>query len=193
MILQQGLVTKHHMLADDRYANIGHTEIIDVRSNTMVRLPDYGLMGEYVPFYFTPRSIMLYNIVTGYRVPEVPQINRSKLLVIRCLIDRLIQLPRWFFTDGQGNDMATKHYNDLKQLDQIDWHSIQRSNFSKSNEDYDRPRRYQAEFLVHQEVPITHIESLHVVDQSAANQVQATLEQNQSSLAVHVTPHYFFP
>lgn len=191
-ILQMGIVTKHHPQASEDYIHIGNPEIIDVRSAKPVKIGNYGNIGDYVPFYFTPKSIMLYNILTGYYVPVVPKRKRNEILVIRCLIEDLAQLPQWFFTDGQGNDMASSHYNDLAYLDTIDWQCIQHSLFHKNDGDYDRPRRYQAEFLVHERVPLTAIESLNVYNQSAADYVNAVLSQNNINFAVHIQPQYFF-
>ncbi len=192
-ILQNGMVNKHHGQADREYINIGNPEIIDVRSTASVRIEGYGKIGEYVPFYFTPKSMMLFNIVTGYKVPLVPKRSKSEILVIRCLIEKLTKLPQWFFTDGQGNDMTTHHYNDLKDIDSIDWENIQQSNFNKSDGDYDRPRRYQAEFLVRGEVPCSSIESLNVYNEAAATYVSNLLnEYTFDHLPVHIQPIYFF-
>lgn len=192
LLLQNGIVNKHHPNASKDYIEIGNPEIIDVRSISAVKIDDYGMIGDYVPFYFTPKSIMLYNIITGYWHPLVPRRNRNEILVIRCLIEELARLPKWFFTDGQGNDMASNHYNDIADLDNIDWQCIQNSNFSKSDGDFDRPRRYQAEFLVQHEVPIDCVESLNVYNQQAADVLANILNENNINLAVNIQPLYFF-
>jgi hypothetical protein len=192
LLLQNGIVNKHHPNADNNYIEIGNPEIIDVRSITLVRIDNYGMIGDYVLFYFTPKSIMLYNIISGYWHPLVPKRNRSEILIIRCLISDLAKLPQWFFTNGQGNDMASNHYNNLINLGQIDWHSIQNSDFSKSDGDYDRQRRYQAEFLVYKEVPFTSIESLIVYNVEASNIVTEVLNQKNINLAVNIQQQYFF-
>lgn len=192
LLLQNGIINKHHPKANNNYIDIGNPEIIDVRSTVPVRIGNYGMIGDYVPFYFTPKSIMLFNIITGYWHPKVPRRSRGEILVIRCLISDLAALPQWFFTNGQANDMASDHYNNLKNLEEIDWHSIQNSNFSKSDGDYDRQRRYQAEFLVHRQVPLASVESLNVYNGQAANIVNQVLIQNSINLAVNIQPQYFF-
>ncbi|MBK8624011.1 MAG: DUF4433 domain-containing protein [Saprospiraceae bacterium] len=63
--MDHGILNKNHPKASDGYIQIGHPEIIDVRSTTPVRIHDHGNIGDYVPFYFTPKSIMLCNIQTG--------------------------------------------------------------------------------------------------------------------------------
>jgi hypothetical protein len=192
LILQRGIVCKRHPMASTEYINIGNRDVIQVRDNEPVRLNGYGNIGDYVPFYFTPRSLMLFNIITGYWAPLVPKRNKSDILVIRCVITELAKLEKWFFTNGQGNDMVSSHFNDLKQLEEIDWDIIQKSEFSKSDGDYDRPRRYQAEFLVKDSVPVDSIESLVVFNQAAADKVAQTLRENNTNLAVHIHPSYFF-
>lgn len=194
LILQHGIVGKHHPLASNAFIAIGNPEIIDVRSITPVKIDGYGMIGDYVPFYFTPKSIMQYIIIKGHHAPLVPKRNPEELLVIRCLINELAKLPRWFFTNGQANikDGTVTHFNDLQHLGTIDWEAIQSSNFSKSDGDYDRPRRYQAEFLVHSQVPVTCIESLNVYNQAAKTYVQAQLTKNNITLPVNIQPLYFF-
>jgi hypothetical protein len=89
LLLQNGIVNKHHLNADNNFIEIGNPEIIDVRSTTPVKINNYGMIGDYIPFYFTPKSIMLYNIITGYWHPKVLKRNRSEIIVIRCLITDL--------------------------------------------------------------------------------------------------------
>lgn len=137
--------------------------------------------------------MMLYNIVTGYREPIVQQRSREDILVIRCLIEHLATLDQWFFTSGHATDKDTaEHFNDLENLDEIDWACIQQSNFRKDDGDFDRPRRYQAEFLVHKKVPLEAIESLHVYNHSTADYVRTILKETSVNLQVKVTPQYFF-
>lgn len=192
-ILENGLCTKHHPYACDNYVSIGNTEIIDTRDSTPVKIPGYGNIGDYIPFYFTPRSMMLLNIVTGIRQPVVRKRNKDELIVIRCLIEKLAELDQFFFSDGQANVTSiSEHYNDLGDLDEIDWPIIHRSDFKKDLDDPDKQRRYQAEFLVHYHVPVTHIESIHVYTEKAAKIVKIELAKTEHLLPIKVTKEYFF-
>jgi ssDNA thymidine ADP-ribosyltransferase, DarT len=111
LLLQNGIINKTHKKANNNYIQIGNPEIIDVRSTSKVKINNYGTIGDYVPFYFTPKSLMLYNIITGFRHPLVQKRPPSQILIIRCIISTLATLPKWFFTDGQANNSASKHYN----------------------------------------------------------------------------------
>ncbi len=193
-ILAHGILNKNHPKACGTYLQIGHPEIIDVRSNKPVKIAGHGFIGDYVPFYFTPKSIMLLNILTGYQEPIVPKRSPEDILVIRCNIHTLAnQDGPWFFTDGQANDAATSHYNDLKHLDTIDWDIIYDCNFKKSDGNTERPRKYQAEFLVHNQVPVHLIESLCVYNEKAEKKVLELLKSNNfTHLSVHIIPQYYF-
>lgn len=193
-ILAHGILNKNHPKASESYLQIGHPEIIDVRSTTPVKIANYGNIGDYVPFYFTPKSIMLYNILTGYQAPLVPQRNAEDILVIRCKIQDLAAHDAlWFFTDGQANKAGTNHYNDLVHIDTLNWDVIYACNFQKTAGNIDNVRKYQAEFLVHKEVPVQLIESFCVQNENAAQIVQDLLENNNfTHISVHILPQYYF-
>lgn len=191
-VLAKGLCTKHHPNADPDFTPIGNTQIIGTRDTTPVRIEGYGHIGEYVPFYFTPRSIMLLNIQSGYRHPQVPHRKPQEILIIRCRLERLAQLEQFFFTDGQANVAITKHFNNLGNISNLDWDSISSSNFKKDDDDFDRPRRYQAEFLVYKHVPVTHVESFCVYDQASKDYVEQQLQAFGVELPVYVQPLYYF-
>ena len=48
--------------------NIGNVDLIDKRSKRDVPVPPDGTLSDHVPFYFTPFSIIMFNIRTGYGV-----------------------------------------------------------------------------------------------------------------------------
>jgi hypothetical protein len=192
-ILQNGLCTKFHPKANPDFVSIGNAEIIEVRDDMPVRIHGYGDIGEYVPFYFTPKSMMLFNIVTGYREPVVKKRPKQDIIVVRCLIKDLSKIGRFFFTDGQANEKTlTTHYNDLSDLDRIDWNIIRRSDFKRDAADTDKTRRYQAEFLVYEHVPTRFIESIHVYNDKAATFVQKEMAKTDLLIPLHVTKEYFF-
>lgn len=192
-VLQEGLCTKHHPFANPHFISIGNPSIISTRDTTPVKIAEYGNIGDYVPFYFTPRSIMQYNIVTGYYALVVPKVAREDILVIRCLITTLATSWQFFFTYGQANDAFSNHFKNTAHLNNLDWSNIQASNFSKSDGDFDRQRRYQAEFLVHHHIPISMIESFNVYNQKAATFVQTELSKaGITTMPVRIQTAYYF-
>lgn len=189
-VLTYGLVNGKHKNSNKKFIVIGDTDIIGLRTIELVKLDGYGCIGDYIPFHFTPRSIMLYNIITGYKAPKVPKRSKNEIIVIRCLIEGLAKRPKWFFTDGQA--LSSNHYNNLEYLDQIDWKNIQDSIFMKTEDDRDLARRYQAEFLVYDEVPIECIESLFVYDEETKNWTEELVKVKKLEIPVHIHKPYFF-
>ena len=135
---------------------------------------------------------MLYNIVTGYWHPEVPRRKPEEIIIMRCLIHDLAELE-YIFTDGQANAAFSRHFDDLQYLGQIDWDCIQKGDFSKSGDDVDRPRRYQAEFMVKDHIPQNYIESLFVVNTETKEKVDKVLQKHGiNDLPVQINRNYYF-
>lgn len=65
-ILRNGLHCRSSDTFDSNYVNIGNIELIDKRNGHPVPHPPSGTLSDYIPFYFTPFSPMLYNITTGW-------------------------------------------------------------------------------------------------------------------------------
>jgi hypothetical protein len=64
--LDNGIHCRSSEKTDPNYITIGNSELIERRSERAVTCDPGGTLGDYVPFYFTPFSPMLYNIRTGY-------------------------------------------------------------------------------------------------------------------------------
>ncbi len=65
-ILANGLHCNSSPVRDPNFVQIGNPDLIAKRPNRRVPIPPGGGLGDYVPFYFTPCSPMLLNIVTGH-------------------------------------------------------------------------------------------------------------------------------
>lgn len=190
-ILKCGLYVRGHKNFDPNYINIGNPDIIGVRDSFKVMLDDHGKIGEYIPFYFGKQSIMLYNILTGYGIKKhAPE----DIVYLCCEINNLTSTcNRYFFTDGQANKEFTEHFNDLKDLDKIDWNVVMGKDFMKSAADTDKPRRYQAEFLVHEHVPTSCIKKIIVYNQKRKTEAQEFLLKNELEIPVKIVKEgYYF-
>jgi hypothetical protein len=65
-IFDNGLYCRNSAVVDPGYVNIGNVDLIDRRHHRTVDTSPGGTLSDYVPFYFTPYSPMLYSIKTGY-------------------------------------------------------------------------------------------------------------------------------
>jgi hypothetical protein len=150
--------------------NIGHMHIKERRLRRAVPLGPKGTVGEYVPFYFAPRSPMLYVIsrggVEGYADGEPP-------VIYLCSTAETVRKAglRWVFTEGHADMDYTDFFDDLKDLGKIDWDLMQAKYWHDTNDDPDRKRRRQAEFLVHEFFPWELVSYIGVYDGSIAETV----------------------
>lgn len=65
-ILDHGLHCRNSTTFDPNYVDIGNVDLIGKRGGHPVPKPPGGTLNDYIPFYFTPFSIMLFNIKTGW-------------------------------------------------------------------------------------------------------------------------------
>jgi hypothetical protein len=148
-----GLRCRNSDKPDPNYLNIGNTELIDKRSHRRVPIPPYGTLSDYVAFYFTPFSIMLYNIKTGYGSIKRRENREIAIFVSSIHQVRNLRLPL-VFTNQHAYSVDTEFFSDPKDLDRIDWPLLQSRNFKTDDADPGKRLRYQAEALVYQNVPL---------------------------------------
>ena len=86
-----------------------------------------------MPFYFTPFSIMMYNIHTGYNVPRVP--NEQIVILVSSLF-RISDLGIAFvFTDQHAFLKTANYFTRLEDLARVDWALLNSKNFSHDPDD----------------------------------------------------------
>ena len=73
-VMKYGLVHNDSPFASDSFVPIGDMSVMDARSTK--QLPDGSFLSEYIPFYFGPRSPMLYNIQISEKI-TVNKIQRK--------------------------------------------------------------------------------------------------------------------
>jgi hypothetical protein len=150
-ILEHGLVCANGQPQDPSFVPIGNRDLIGKRTHRQVPLAPGGTLADYVPFYFTPFSPMLYNIVTGRGVPYRPN---NEIVILVSSLRRVAKLGLGFvFTDRHAYLEAARYFNGLEELAQVDWERLQRRQFARDPEHPERFDRYQAEALVHGHVP----------------------------------------
>ena len=156
---------------------IGYAHIKQRRMARAVPLAPQGTLGDYVPFYFAPRSPMLYTIerrnTPGY------QAGQQRIVHLASSVETLqaAQPPvRWLFTDGHADMEYSDFFSSVDDLDKVDWPVMTARFWHDTSADGDRKRRRQAEFLVHQFFPWTLVEAVGVIDQSVADETEQALQ-----------------
>jgi hypothetical protein len=187
-LLTHGICSRSHKMADPNYINIGDSTLIGQRQEFPIGItPPGGVLGEYVPFYFGVLSPMLLNIKTGYRgIQKRPQ---DEIVYVVCRVNDVVErCMEWCFTDGHAKNNITAFYNDLNKLDAVDWDLVNERYWRNTEEDIDRMRRKQAEFLVRHHVPVSCICGVVVHDLHVKQAVDALLNRLSLKIPVLVSP-----
>ena len=79
-IFDNGLHCSNSATQSPTWVNIGNEDLIGRRSHRVVPLQPGGTLSDYVPFYFTPFSPMMYNIHTG--VGGVKQRKNDEIVIL---------------------------------------------------------------------------------------------------------------
>jgi hypothetical protein len=125
--------------------NIGHQHIKARRLRRDVPVAAGGKLGDYVPFYFCFRSVMLYPISQGH---QDYQGGQDDVVHLVSSVESAVRLKRpWAFTERHAELGYATYFDDLADLDKIDWKVMPLRYWAESA---DTKEKRQAEFLVHQ-------------------------------------------
>ncbi len=150
--------------------NIGYSHIKVRRMRHPVTVAAGGTLGNYVPFNFCPRSVMLYVVAQGhenYREGQQPIVH----LVSSIETIRATARP-WLFTDRHADLGYANQYDTPDKLEEVDWAVMPLRQWGGDTE---VKEKRQAEFLVHDWCPWEAIEAIGVIDQSIAERVAAAI------------------
>ncbi|NPV00880.1 MAG: DUF4433 domain-containing protein [Brevinematales bacterium] len=174
------------------YIDIAYEGIQDRRSHTMVPFSPYGNLHQYVPFYFCPRSPMLYAIHKN-NVPQYPKGEESIIHIVTS-IAKIIEFDRPFiFTDGHAVMKLSDFYENISELDILDWEVINNNYWADTEDDNDRKRRKQAEFLVYEFLPFFAIQKIGVYNNIIEKKVREIVKTHpQYSLQIEIRPEWYY-
>lgn len=155
-----------------------------------------GLMvGACVPFYFCPRSVMLYLIHKGnqeglaYRGGQEP-ILHLEFDLGACIAWAESTGTRWAFSDRNAATRMANFYNSVDHLDMLNWAAIQSTDFSKPA----IKEAKQAEFLLESFCPWSLVERIGVLNVVQQRRVQQLLTDANATTPleqVQVRPWYY--
>jgi hypothetical protein len=150
-ILEHGLHAATSKVLDPNFKSIGNPDLIDKRAQRVVEVGPGGTLSDYIPFYFTPFSIMMLNIHTGYNVKQVPS---EEIVILVSSLHRIAELGiRFVFTDQHAYPVTASYFTALDDLQYIDWNLLNRRDFKHNPDDPGKKERYQAEALIWKHLP----------------------------------------
>jgi hypothetical protein len=154
---------------------IGMSTIKQRRLNELTLQSHPGLyVGACVPFYYCPRSIMLYILHKGndpgptYAGGQAPIIHLE--FDLRSVSDWATKAgKRWAITRGNASSRYFDDYSSLANLSLLNWQAVQARQWYQS----DIKEAKQSEFLVEDQVPWSLVRRIGVHNEA----VRANVEQ----------------
>jgi hypothetical protein len=191
-ILSHNLLTSpNHEAADPNYEGIGDNSLIEYRNAARIPIAPGGTFRDYVSFYFGKRSPMLYNISHGFN--EVRKRNQENIIYLVTTFENIVETGlRYVYFDGHGYHRLSQLFNSEHGLINIDWKTINADRWNDTEDDPDRKRRKQAEFLVYQAVPLGIINFLVTFNDNAKNMVIELLINFDHTIQVAVRPNWYY-
>lgn len=173
IIASEGLLADSQAVQGEEPKRIGMPDVVARRQQLPVLCHPPTCVGEYVPFYFCPRSVMLYVIhcanhpglaSTGGQRPIV-HLEADLHAVVQWADDRRV---RWAFTLSNAARHDAEFRCRLDDLSDVNWDAV-------VARDWRGPLKgpKQAEFLVHKRVSWSLIERIGVIDAQVAQRVSA--------------------
>ncbi len=140
-----GFVLPDSPYASTTYRSIGDGNVISKRRTTIDGID----LTQYIPFYFGPRSVMLYVIQHGYNGVEKQKPEDIVYCVIK-IADLIADDVECLFTDGHALSAFTCFYEtqDLSSVNRLVSCQDVYAHYWKSEKDTDLKRRKEAELLI---------------------------------------------
>jgi hypothetical protein len=151
-----------------------------------------GMLSDYVPFYFCNRSPMLGAIYMGKIDNPIAQ---REVIYLVSSTERIAPTDlTWCFTDGHGIEGFTDFFDDLADLNQLDWKAIDTWRWGGKwlQQDPHVKRKKQAEFLVHERFPWTLVERIGVMDAEMASVVKEIIRGAAHQPPVAIEPKWYY-
>lgn len=187
-ILSAGALLCDAKVGGTNAQTIGYTNIKNRRMRE-ISIPCCGnrFVGEFVPFYFCPRSPMLFTVNRG-NTGRDPGCQRSIVHLVTS-ISHAIALNRvWTFSNGNAGAYHADFFGNLAELDKLDWEIIQSTDWGGDL----RRHKKAAEFLIADSFDWSAIRAIGCYDQRASSQVQLILDAKQDSTKVVVRRDWYY-
>jgi hypothetical protein len=195
VVMQRGGLHAPNFTPNDGliYKPIHNLDVQGKRADKPIRCGPCGVMHDYVPFYFGFLSPMMFNLKTG-RVAGYME-GQEPLIYLETAAQTIADSGAGFvFSDGHGLAAYTSWFDDLSQLDKVDWDVVCRRYWADDANDNDRQRKKQAEFLVHRFCDWSLVKEIPVIDDVRKTQVGRVFASFPDHMhrPIHVKPNWYY-
>lgn len=157
------------------------------RRMTQYRVPCTGnrFVGEFVPFYYCPRSPMLFVMNKGNT--GRPAGSQRSVVHLVSTVQAALALGRpWALSDGNAGSDYAQFFNDPAKLDDLDWGAIETHNWQG------RQTAKQAELLVADFYPWTAMVGVACQNDVVKGQVEQIVSRVAHQPMVITRPNWYY-
>lgn len=175
---------------------IGMTNIKERRLRWRVPCHPGICVGDYVPFYFCPRSPMLYSIHRKNTDPDSESDlaygdGQEPIVHLEADLREVVDWAnyadrRWAFSTGNAAAAGVQFHDDLDRLDRLDWNAVEARQWQEVM------KEKQAEFLVHGFVPWRLVSGIGVISDRIRKRVLQIIEAARHEPRVMVKRHWYY-
>jgi len=174
-------------------ATIGMGSIKERRLRLPVKCHPGDRVADYVPFYFCPRSIMLYLIHCANHPELAYRGGQGPILHLELDLHEVIAWAgrkpcRWAFSLSNAGARYTEFRKRVEELGEIDWAAVAATDFR----DPAVKEGKQAEFLLHGFAPWSLVQRVGVRSSAMREKVALQLTGSQHQPPVEVVRAWYF-
>jgi ssDNA thymidine ADP-ribosyltransferase, DarT len=171
--------------------NIGMASIKATRLAKSVPCHPGTFVGDYVPFYFCPRSVMLYVLHMGNNPGLTYTGGQGAIVHLEADVGEVIKAAtksRWAFTLGNASARYAIFHADKADLKLINWPAVAADDWRDALVQNGK----QAEFLVHNRFPWRLVARIGVNSAAIKAKVEAALQSAKKQPPVTVEPTWYY-
>ena len=174
-----------------RGTTIGMNSIKDRRLTNALNSHPNVCVGDCVPFYFCPRSVMLY-VISQANHPELEyRGGQDPIVHLEADLRRTVAWAeqnkrRWAFTTSNAGSRFFDDYSDLADLDKVDWDAVHARGWQSCKDGK------QAEFLLEDSFPWEMVLRIGVNSKEVYAKVQRALRGARHRPTVEVRPDWYY-
>ena len=174
-------------------ASIGMAGIKHRRLNLPVRCHPGDVVGDYVPFYFCPRSVMLYLLYRSNHSELTYRGGQGPIVHLEADLGEVVAWAdadrrRWAFTLSNAGAWYAEFRAHLRHLPEIDWDAVQ----ARDWRDPDIKEAKQAEFLVHHSFPWELVSRIGVQTPAMRRRVDGILTGSAAKPLIEVRADWYY-
>lgn len=190
ILLKNGLLSDAAMIKCQVKNDFGiaHNHIKERRLNE-IQVPccDGRFVGEFVPFYFCPRSPMLYTVNRGNTGRE-PGCQTSVVHLVSTVARAIALGQGWAFSSGNAGARHADFFSELQDMEQLDWDIIRSRDWAGEL----RRNSKASEFLVADFFPWSSIIYVGCHNDTIARDVERLISKPIGSPKIEVRNGWYY-